>query len=443
MSEATELLEQVGGVFYHGTTHRFDRFDPEFTGRGNDQEGPGFYFSSREEDARAYAYPSGRVLTVRLNFRNTLPPKGGITPKVKQQALQLLKAAPDLEDTLSDWGEDPNKALQQAYKLILDRDDALDVFTQIWYDFYRNSGPAWVRGMVSLGYDGVVIPRTADTVHAVVYNPDIIEVVNVTEMSQVQETAAELLQMAEANLSPLEARSKEEFNNLVRTMDQNERNSLIKFIEDINLQGYAQRLGTQNPVLLYHGSPQEAIAKEGLRLGKGRRTSMVLPGLASEYEVENLGIFMTDDLGMAHYFGSNRSKLGHDYKVYQAYANLDHMVDISAGKFPRGLVKLGCQLLSQHYGQPKKNIAQSEVFWLLDQPEFISAIKQMGYTSVRFKEAQSTRRDANTKAHISSGTTIMVLDPRLLVVKSQQNDTLKTLDDVWNHVQAQRGAAIR
>jgi len=33
--------------FFHGSPNQFDQFSYTFVGKGNDQEGPGFYFTSK------------------------------------------------------------------------------------------------------------------------------------------------------------------------------------------------------------------------------------------------------------------------------------------------------------------------------------------------------------------------------------------------------------
>jgi hypothetical protein len=95
---------------------------------------------------------------------------------------RLIKAAPDCDETLTDWGETPEKALFTATELILDANqgEPQQVFQQIWYDFYRDHPQDYLREMVKLGYDGVLVDRVerkdgTRIRHAVVFNPDCIQ----------------------------------------------------------------------------------------------------------------------------------------------------------------------------------------------------------------------------------------------------------------------------
>ena len=54
-----------------------------------------------------------------------------------------------------------------------------DVFQQVWIDFFRYNPLLFVRGMVTLGYDGQLIEKENGRKHIIVYNPNIIEVTNI------------------------------------------------------------------------------------------------------------------------------------------------------------------------------------------------------------------------------------------------------------------------
>ena len=62
------------------------------------------------------------------------------------------------------------------------------------------------------------------------------------------------------------------------------------------------------------------------------------------------------------------------------------------GKAPSKLKLKAKELLVPYSGEERIN--QSNVWWLLDQPEFVDVIKQLGYTGTYFKETIAIRREA-------------------------------------------------
>lgn len=93
------------------------------------------------------------------------------------EILKLIKASPELEDALQNWGEDSNVAFNNAFRHMIDADTPFEAFLNVWYDFYKNSPKEFVQEMVKLGYDGVIIPpksiktsRQTDVTHLVIYN---------------------------------------------------------------------------------------------------------------------------------------------------------------------------------------------------------------------------------------------------------------------------------
>jgi hypothetical protein len=164
-------------IWYHGRTVKSAEFKEEFTGKGTDQEGPGFYFTDDPIQAAGYAYPDGVIITAKLKLRKELPEKAK-TSDIKF----LLENSPNYEYNLSNWHEDPKKAASIALKAMLDQDD---VYQQVWVDFYRYDPEDYLKNLVKLGYDGhsaLWIKRhgTGDVEHMVVYNPKAIEVLEVT-----------------------------------------------------------------------------------------------------------------------------------------------------------------------------------------------------------------------------------------------------------------------
>lgn len=180
---------------YHGGRHRITTFKPEWLGKGagHDQEGPGFYFTSSEVNARAYAEGVGGFIhTVVLSPRKLLKKTDRTKPS---EVKKLMEWAPDLEYKLENWGEDPKKAFDEAFRMICSSNSkAVDAFQQVWYDFYRYDGADYLSSLVALGYDGHIVPgrRAAytneDITHYVIYNPKVIRVEKVVEYESLEES---------------------------------------------------------------------------------------------------------------------------------------------------------------------------------------------------------------------------------------------------------------
>lgn len=168
------LAEDTEKIWYHGRLVSDPTFNHKYIGNGYDREGPGFYFSNSEKDARSYAGPGGILMTVQLIPRKLIP-----DAKAKSSEVQkLMKMSPDFEGHLTNWDENPAAAFKTALSMMLTQGPAKDVFLQVWYDFYRYSPADYAKNMISLGYDGFIIDKDSVT-HAIIYNPDIIKVLKV------------------------------------------------------------------------------------------------------------------------------------------------------------------------------------------------------------------------------------------------------------------------
>jgi len=153
-------------VAWHGSDQEIETFDLRKlgTGRGHDEEGPGFYFTSEKSDAAMYGKPHKYV----LNLKNPVPLKGRVN---ERQVRQLIKMAPNLKDKLDNWGENEKYAFELAVSSIMDRETPHSAFMQVWYEFYRHDQAEYVTNMKKLGYDGVIVPKTEEVTHYVMFSP--------------------------------------------------------------------------------------------------------------------------------------------------------------------------------------------------------------------------------------------------------------------------------
>ncbi len=172
-------------MFYHGSAHKINQFVDEFVGdqEATDQEGPGIYFTSSEANAAGY----GRyVYSVELKPKKLVSTKNGRSAPANQLEW-LIKQAPDWEMTAENWNENPSVGVKKAVRDIIDANESpKDQFTQVWYDFYKYAPVLYVRNMVKLGYDGFAIEELSSLLagednitHMIVYNPQIIKVIDV------------------------------------------------------------------------------------------------------------------------------------------------------------------------------------------------------------------------------------------------------------------------
>jgi hypothetical protein len=166
----------MNNVWYHGREVKATNFDYQYVGKGHDQEGAGFYFTTDKDQALGYAGQNGIVMTVRLTPRKLVDMNR--PAKTKDLKFMLLNA-PDHLDALSNFAENPREALIMALNGYAQYyDDATDAFQTIENDFYKGHAAEYLINLVRLGYDGHIIKHEG-AAHFVCYNPKIIDIVQV------------------------------------------------------------------------------------------------------------------------------------------------------------------------------------------------------------------------------------------------------------------------
>jgi hypothetical protein len=173
---------------FHGTPTDFNTFTVDKVGNGHDQEGPGIYLTNNRQDALYYMRGKGFLFTLKVTLNKVVPLKGKVN---RAQVIKLMKAAPNLNDTLENWDENPHRAFLTALDGMLNNETPHQVFQSVWYDFYKNTPQNYVTNMYSmLGYDGVIIPKPQkvgmfpssfgmkNLIHVIVFNPHSIQIIN-------------------------------------------------------------------------------------------------------------------------------------------------------------------------------------------------------------------------------------------------------------------------
>lgn len=167
-------------IAYHGSNSTINAFVTDFVGgqNANDQEGPGIYFTTNKEEAMLY----GSILyTVKLSPRKLLSSenKRGIT---RASIIKLIKMKEDWEMDAYDWDEDLLTGLNNSLVDIFEHDNAKDIITQVYIDYYRQRPKEYVNNATSLGYDGIIVSTDWGSKMIIIYNPTIIKILNIEKI---------------------------------------------------------------------------------------------------------------------------------------------------------------------------------------------------------------------------------------------------------------------
>jgi|688.fasta_scaffold360433_2 hypothetical protein len=154
-------------IFYHGTNHNIDKFLTAFVGTGNDQHGPGIYFTDSIQFAKGYGTQVYEVDIIKARLRNgwnrTKPQYGWIR--------RVVKSSPDHIDTAQNWDEDPETGLRKAIYSIIDNSENYgDCIQSIWAEFFMKDEERFINELATRGIDGIVYKNEKDLV-LTLFNP--------------------------------------------------------------------------------------------------------------------------------------------------------------------------------------------------------------------------------------------------------------------------------
>ena len=167
-------------VMYHGTNSPISEFLFEFTNKGNDQLGSGFYFTDTPSEASGYAEDNaGNVMPVYLSVQNPLDEDqtGNLT---ESQVRRFIKNAPKYKQRLTDWGD----VQYEGERAVLDR--AVNAYTrtpedgpllkglfQIANDFYGDDIQKFNEQVTKiLKFDGVRSKKPYGATHIMGFQPN-------------------------------------------------------------------------------------------------------------------------------------------------------------------------------------------------------------------------------------------------------------------------------
>ena len=204
------------------------------------------------------------------------------------------------------------------------------------------------------------------------------------------------------------------------------RDDLARLQDELNALDDASLARFAGMTRLWHGAPAsiaDKIRERGFARTKGRRSGF----MGSTFEVDNLALFLTENKALAEAFGRSRSGRGEGTEVLEVYADLRPPLDLTVwAKVPKSLRALGEKLLAAHGGSKKPK--QGDVFWLIDQPAFMDAVRDLGYDAVRFYESAETVKSLGLAR--KGEVTVAVLDPARLHVAPPPRGTLGSL--LWH-----------
>lgn len=131
------------GPEYHGSRSDIEGIDPKKFGAGADQSGPGFYTTKSSLEAGNYTTDirqgeNPNIMDLMINDKSHASPE---SKKISRYQVQrLIEKAPNLDEKLQDWDENPIKAKAYALSTIYnDVDDTRDILENVWATFYRNN----------------------------------------------------------------------------------------------------------------------------------------------------------------------------------------------------------------------------------------------------------------------------------------------------------------
>lgn len=162
---------------HHGSNSQFFKIDTKTWGKGNDQDGPGFYLTSNAENTQAYG---NHRIDVYARVEKPLV-KGTNKKLTPAQVQALIKASPDYAENIENWGDisylGEARVLRDAVAAY-GRNDAFNAIQSIYNDFWGDP-VAYLKAVTRItGYDGVWHQITPKDLHIVVWSPNQVKFVS-------------------------------------------------------------------------------------------------------------------------------------------------------------------------------------------------------------------------------------------------------------------------
>lgn len=204
---------KIADAWYHGTGNeesiRQRGFVKDYIGQGNEQYGPGFYFTNRLETAQGYTSgpqwhneEGGKVggdkvpgiVEVQLNIRNPIKvnsqssartaPGGQINGFAAYPVLNRAQAKTMIEaavrqfgaEVLEDYGDIEYEGIRKVIGDVISNYEGSSSLMMI-YDFFKQDLISGLRLLSKLtGYDGLMVDFGTGEIHAVAWFPEQIQI---------------------------------------------------------------------------------------------------------------------------------------------------------------------------------------------------------------------------------------------------------------------------
>lgn len=173
-----------GAHWYHGGPTAIRTVDPARIGQGNDQYGPGFYVTTDERTALAYARRSGAGFVHEVAIPDFQPLNLG-KPLSKSAITGVLRRSPRLEEILWNFADIKSDGRKKALQMAVGTYAKLDPIAAInamANDFFDGGRAPFCDALAdSTGKTGVAI-ATGDALHAAIWRAEAIEVLRCTQI---------------------------------------------------------------------------------------------------------------------------------------------------------------------------------------------------------------------------------------------------------------------
>lgn len=157
---------------YHGSPKLFKSFDLSFSTKENDLHGPGIYFTSSKDEALHYG---NFLITAKLKLQKVIKKNQKANLEIVKK---MINMAPDKDDVLSDFAENPTRAFDNAVKQLFVENNAKETYERIAHTFYKDDNKLYCENMSKLGFDAVKIKVNGGCYYYIVLNLKAIEIIN-------------------------------------------------------------------------------------------------------------------------------------------------------------------------------------------------------------------------------------------------------------------------
>ena len=174
--------------WFHGSAADIDAFHLDFVGTGNDEQGPGLYFTDSDETARHYALRAGSVdggHIMKVEIAGEMATEDFTL--TKSMVAKIVKLSPEYADRLLDFGDPDFEGVEKIIRRIEEtysgqpiREAVISLSNNFWNGNEKAMLPALVEFTSRIGY----VRRMKDgEEHAILWTPSAISIIDRHEVS--------------------------------------------------------------------------------------------------------------------------------------------------------------------------------------------------------------------------------------------------------------------